>query len=58
MDSISKSINQFSFDLTNELRSSESEKNIAISPLSISAALSLVLLGSREETATQIEKVR
>ncbi|XP_056376982.1 serpin B4-like [Hyla sarda] len=57
MESISKSINQFSFDLSKELGSSERDKNIAISPLSISAALSLVLLGSGENTATQIEQV-
>ncbi|XP_073534774.1 serpin B4-like [Phyllobates terribilis] len=57
MESISKSINQFSFDLANELRNSESDKNIAVSPPSISAILSLLLLGSREDTSAQIQKV-
>ncbi|XP_075682821.1 leukocyte elastase inhibitor-like [Rhinoderma darwinii] len=57
MNAISNSINHFSFDLSNELRSSESDKNTLISPLSISAALALLLLGSRGNTAAQIQKV-
>ncbi|XP_069814211.1 serpin B4-like [Dendropsophus ebraccatus] len=57
MENISKIINQFSFDLSKELGSSERDKNIAVSPLSTSAVLSLVLLGSRGATATQIKKV-
>ncbi|XP_069586871.1 serpin B3-like [Ranitomeya imitator] len=57
MDSISKSISEFSFDLANELRNSESDKNIAVSPTSISAILSLLLLGSTGKTSAQIQKV-
>ncbi|XP_066435349.1 serpin B13-like isoform X2 [Eleutherodactylus coqui] len=57
MDYISKKINQFGVDLSNELRRSESDKNRVLSPLSISKALSLMLLGSRGDTAAQIEKV-
>ncbi|XP_072008777.1 serpin B4-like isoform X2 [Engystomops pustulosus] len=57
MDSISRSLNRFSFDLSNKISSSEIDKNNAISPLSISATLGLVLLGAREETSTQIKKV-
>ncbi|XP_073406261.1 serpin B4-like isoform X3 [Dendrobates tinctorius] len=57
MGSISKSINQLSLDLNNELRILESDKNIAISPASISTMLSLLLLGSRGESSAQIKKV-
>ncbi|KAM4026594.1 serpin B4-like [Anomaloglossus baeobatrachus] len=57
MDSISKSINEFSFDLIKKLKNSGSDKNIAISPPSISAILSLVLLGSNGDTSAQIQKV-
>ncbi|KAG9462557.1 hypothetical protein GDO78_013871, partial [Eleutherodactylus coqui] len=56
MDYISKKINQFGVDLSNELRRSESDKNRLFSPLSISKALSLMLLGSTGDTAAQIEK--
>ncbi|KAE8597803.1 hypothetical protein XENTR_v10016604 [Xenopus tropicalis] len=57
MESINKSINEFSLDIFKELNSSCENKNIFFSPMSISAALYLLHLGSREDTATQIQKV-
>ncbi|XP_075127052.1 serpin B4-like [Leptodactylus fuscus] len=56
MGSISKSIIQFSLDLMSNIRSTERDKNTSISPLSISATLCLLLLGSNEDTARQIEQ--
>ncbi|XP_066435352.1 serpin B4-like [Eleutherodactylus coqui] len=57
MEYISKKINQFAIDLFNELRRSESNDNRLIAPLGASLALSLLLLGSRGNTAAQIRRI-
>ena len=50
--------NSFDLNLFNELcKSSKENENIFFSPLSISLALSMLLLGSDEATKKQIEKV-
>lgn len=57
MDPISRSITEFCLDLYNKLNRNAKDTNIAFSPMSISVALALVLLGARNNTAAQIEKV-
>ncbi|XP_037661987.1 serpin B4-like [Choloepus didactylus] len=56
MNSLSGAITQFGLDLFQELRKSE-KGNIFLSPLNIASALSMLLLGARNNTALQIEKV-
>uniref|UniRef100_A0A8C8SVI4 Serpin domain-containing protein n=1 Tax=Pelusios castaneus TaxID=367368 RepID=A0A8C8SVI4_9SAUR len=48
---------KFSLDFFKELNNDDSSGNIIFSPLSISAALGMVLLGARDKTQTQIQKV-
>ncbi|XP_054439354.1 serpin B3 [Pteronotus mesoamericanus] len=55
MESLSEANTRFAHDLFQQLRKSEKE-NIFYSPLSISAALAMVYLGSRENTALEIQK--
>ncbi|XP_068092890.1 leukocyte elastase inhibitor-like [Hyperolius riggenbachi] len=57
MESISKSINEFSLDIFKEIDNANKNSNILFSPVSITSSLSLVLLGAKGDTAYQIEKV-
>ncbi|XP_052553576.1 serpin B12-like isoform X2 [Tympanuchus pallidicinctus] len=57
MDSISRMITEFSLDLYNKVNRTTECQNIVFSPMSISTSLGLILLGARNNTATQIENV-
>ncbi|XP_075441951.1 serpin B13-like isoform X2 [Ascaphus truei] len=57
MGSISEAINEFGLSIFKELNSTSNATNIFFSPMSISAALCMVLLGANGNTASQIEKV-
>ncbi|XP_053570621.1 ovalbumin-related protein X-like [Bombina bombina] len=57
MESINEAINEYSINLLKELSSSNSEKNVFCSPLSTSVCISLLLLGAKENTASQMEKL-
>ncbi|TFK12380.1 Ovalbumin [Platysternon megacephalum] len=55
MSSVSEAITKFCLDFFKELNKDRPSDNIIYSPLSISAALGMVLYGARGNTATQIE---
>ncbi|XP_023958595.2 serpin B4-like isoform X3 [Chrysemys picta bellii] len=55
MSSVSEATTKFALDFFKELNKDRPSDNIIYSPLSISAALGMVLLGARSNTATQIE---
>uniref|UniRef100_A0A8C3LDD1 Serpin family B member 11 (gene/pseudogene) n=1 Tax=Chrysolophus pictus TaxID=9089 RepID=A0A8C3LDD1_CHRPC len=57
MGSISRMITEFCLDLYNKVNKTAECQNIVFSPMSISTSLSLILLGARNNTATQIENV-
>uniref|UniRef100_A0A8C3FZ83 Serpin domain-containing protein n=1 Tax=Chrysemys picta bellii TaxID=8478 RepID=A0A8C3FZ83_CHRPI len=57
MSSVSEATTKFALDFFKELNKDRPSDNIIYSPLSISAALGMVLLGARSNTATQIEMV-
>ncbi|XP_006027297.1 ovalbumin-like isoform X1 [Alligator sinensis] len=57
MGSISAANAEFCFDLFRELKPEHVNENIVYSPLSIIAALAMVYLGARGNTALQVEKV-
>lgn len=56
MSSFSKAHTQFTLDLFQQLGKSK-EENVFYSPFSITAALRLLLLGSKGNTAQQIREV-
>nr|ACA57865.1 serine proteinase inhibitor, clade B, member 3 (predicted) [Plecturocebus moloch] len=56
MNSLSEANTQFLFDMFQQFRKSK-ENNIFYSPMSITSALGMVLLGAKENTAQQISKV-
>ncbi|XP_062426036.1 ovalbumin [Rhea pennata] len=57
MGSIGTASTEFCFDMFKELKVHHVNENIFYSPLSIISALSMVYLGARDNTKTQIEKV-
>ncbi|XP_009676351.1 ovalbumin [Struthio camelus] len=57
MGSIGTASAEFCFDVFKELKVHHVNENIFYSPLSIISALSMVYLGARENTKTQMEKV-
>ncbi|KAM4705938.1 serpin B4-like [Rhinophrynus dorsalis] len=57
MESISESINEFCISLYQEVSATKKDDNIFLSPLGISASLSLLHMGAKGHTASQIEKV-
>lgn len=57
MEGVSRANSLFALDLYRALSASSAEGNIFFSPLSISAALSMVYLGARGDTAGEMEKV-
>uniref|UniRef100_A0A8C3TE27 Serpin domain-containing protein n=1 Tax=Chelydra serpentina TaxID=8475 RepID=A0A8C3TE27_CHESE len=57
MISISEATTKFCFDFFKVLNKDYPSDNIIYSPLSISSALGMVLLGARGNTATQMQKV-
>ncbi|XP_065113052.1 leukocyte elastase inhibitor-like [Paramisgurnus dabryanus] len=57
MDNLTRANSVFALDLYRALSSCSADGNMFFSPLSISAALSMVHLGSRGDTAKEIEKV-
>uniref|UniRef100_A0A674IWE4 Serpin domain-containing protein n=1 Tax=Terrapene triunguis TaxID=2587831 RepID=A0A674IWE4_9SAUR len=57
MSSISEATTKFALDFFKVLNKDHPSDNIIYSPLSISAALGMVLLGARGNTATQIQKL-
>uniref|UniRef100_A0A8C5TKB5 Serpin family B member 11 n=1 Tax=Malurus cyaneus samueli TaxID=2593467 RepID=A0A8C5TKB5_9PASS len=57
MDSVSRPVTEFCLDLYKKLNRSAEDTNIVFSPMSISAALALIHLGAKNNTAVQIEKV-
>ncbi|XP_030665938.1 serpin B3 isoform X3 [Nomascus leucogenys] len=56
MNSLREANTKFMFDLFQQFRKSP-ENNIFYSPISITSALGMVLLGAKDNTAKQIEKV-
>ncbi|XP_054316877.1 serpin B3 isoform X1 [Pongo pygmaeus] len=56
MNSLSEANTKFMFDLFQQFRKSK-ENNIFYSPISIASALGMVLLGAKNNTAQQINKV-
>ncbi|XP_015337804.1 serpin B12 [Marmota marmota marmota] len=57
MESLIEANTKFSLDLFREITKDESQKNIFYSPLSLSAALGMVRLGARNDSARQIDEV-
>ncbi|XP_059580606.1 serpin B3-like [Alligator mississippiensis] len=57
MASLSEANAKFCFDFFKEVQKSKRNENIFFSPLSISSAMAMVLLGARGNTAKQMEKV-
>ncbi len=57
MEDLSRANSLFALDLYRALSESNAEGNMFFSPLSISAALSMVYLGARGDTAKEMEKV-
>ncbi|XP_053322833.1 serpin B4-like [Spea bombifrons] len=57
MGSINESINTFSLKMYDELGSSSNARNIIFSPLSMTSSLSMLLLGTQGNTASQLTKV-
>ncbi|XP_068019076.1 ovalbumin-like [Melanerpes formicivorus] len=57
MSSIGAASTEFGLDVFKELKVQHVNKNILYSPLTIISALSMVYIGSRENTRAQIEKV-
>uniref|UniRef100_A0A7M4FL14 Ovalbumin-related protein X-like n=1 Tax=Crocodylus porosus TaxID=8502 RepID=A0A7M4FL14_CROPO len=57
MDLLSTANTKFCLDFFNVLRTENTNKSIFFSPISISAALGMVLLGARGNTAKQIKEV-
>ncbi len=57
MEDLSRANSLFALDLYRALSESNAEENMFFSPLSISAALSMVYLGARGDTAKEMEKV-
>uniref|UniRef100_A0A7M4FKH7 Serpin domain-containing protein n=1 Tax=Crocodylus porosus TaxID=8502 RepID=A0A7M4FKH7_CROPO len=57
MGSLSKSVAEFCLDLFHEVNKPDPKKNIFFSPMSISVALATVYLGTKGNTAAQMEKV-
>ncbi|KAL6459395.1 hypothetical protein MHYP_G00328670 [Metynnis hypsauchen] len=53
---VSESVTAFSVHLYNKLRGSRHSQNLIVSPISIAALLSHLLLGARGEMRTQLEK--
>lgn len=58
MDSLIAANSKFCFDLFQEISKNDGSKNIFFCPLSISAALGMVRLGARSDSAQQIDQVR
>ncbi len=57
MEGLSRANSLFALDLYRALSEINAEGNVFFSPLSISAALSMVYLGARGDTAKEMEKV-
>lgn len=57
MEPISTSIAEFGWDMFKEINSCKSDSNFLCSPMSMTSLLSLLSLGSRGETDSQIKKV-
>uniref|UniRef100_G1PJ51 Serpin B12 n=1 Tax=Myotis lucifugus TaxID=59463 RepID=G1PJ51_MYOLU len=57
MDSLIAANSKFSFDLFKEISKNDGAKNIFFCPLSLSAALGMVRLGARSDSAHQIDRV-
>lgn len=58
MAAISNSNTDFALELFRTLSQENAAGNLFVSPLSISAALAMVYLGARGDTASQMAKVR
>lgn len=57
MDSLIAANTNFCLRLFQEISKNDGHKNIFFCPLSLSAALSMVLLGARGDSARQIDQV-
>ncbi|KAM6135157.1 heterochromatin-associated protein MENT-like [Pterocles gutturalis] len=57
MESLSVSTNSFTLDLYKKLNETSKDKNIFFAPWSIAAALAMVYLGAKGDTATQMAEV-
>lgn len=57
MDSLDTATAQFGFDLFKELDKTN-DGNVFFSPVGISTAIGMILLGTRGATATELQKVR
>ena len=51
-------INQFAWDLYSQMSSAKPKENVFFSPTSVAIALGMTYLGARENTATEMMKVR
>uniref|UniRef100_A0ACB8FCL5 Uncharacterized protein n=1 Tax=Sphaerodactylus townsendi TaxID=933632 RepID=A0ACB8FCL5_9SAUR len=56
-DSLSKAITAFGLDLYNEMNRGDTSQNIFFSPMSISCALSMVFMGAKGSSKTQMGQV-
>nr|AIE16052.1 serpin [Lampetra fluviatilis] len=56
MDAVTAANTEFALDLFRELSTASGAGNVFFSPASVSAALAMVLLGAKEETAAQMSK--
>jgi hypothetical protein len=54
--SLSASVNDFSFALFHRLSQENDQKNVFVSPFSVSTALSILLLGARSSSADELTK--
>jgi len=57
MEGLARANSLFALDLFRALSATNAEGNMFFSPLSISAALSMVYLGARGDTAKEMAKV-
>lgn len=57
MDAVSEANGNFAFRLFKELCQDNPDNNVFISPMSISSALAMVLLGAKGNTTAQIAQV-
>lgn len=57
MSSLITAIGEFGMDFSKLILKQNKDKNISISPISITGSLAMLLYGARNETANQIAKV-
>ena len=53
---VTQAVNEFSLSLFSQVSQENGDKNVFLSPLSVSTALSVLLLGARSSTADELSK--